>query len=227
MKRIFSHYRSSIGRKQIVAVTGLLLIFYLVIHLAGNLLLLAGPEVYNNYGKKLVSLRPALYGAEFLLLVIFVVHMWVTYLLVMENIRSRGTVGYRVKGTKGERSFATQIMPYTGAIILAFVIYHLWDFTFVSPQSGRSIFADGVDYGLYGLVYNAFSDPVHSTIYIIAMMCIGFHLSHGISSFCQTFGIDHPKFTPAIRLFSYFFGALIGWSYSMIPLYVLVKNMII
>lgn len=224
MKKILHHYQTSIGRKQIVAVTGLVLIFFLVGHLAGNLFLFAGPEAFNNYAKKLASLRPGLYVVEILLAVIFLIHIFVTYLLVLENVRSRPQP-YHVRGGKAERSFAAQIMPFTGSVIMVFVAYHLWDFTFTAHDGAQSILKDGKNYGLYGLVYNAFSDPLHSTIYIIAMACIGFHLSHAIESFCQTFGWNHPKYTPRIRWFSNFFGMLIGWAYSAIPLYVLLRNL--
>jgi len=224
MKKLLSHYQTSIGRKQIVATTGLLLIFFLVAHLAGNLLIFAGPETFNAYAKKLSSLRPGLYVVEVGLALIFIIHLFVTYLLVIENIRSR-PVGYHARGSKGERSFAAQIMPFTGSIILAFVIYHLWDFTFTPHNGAQSILWDGKNYGLYGLVYNAFSDMLHSTIYIIAMACIGFHLSHGIESFCQTFGMNHPKYTPRIRWFSNFFGIMIWAAYSSIPVYILMKNL--
>lgn len=224
MKKFLPSYRTSIGRKQIVALTGLFLILFLIAHLAGNLFIFAGPDAFNGYAKKLASFRPALYIFEVLLGLVFFIHMHVTYLLVIENVKAR-PVNYRVRGSKGERSFAAQIMPFTGAVILAFVFYHLWDFTFTPHHGAQSILKDGKDYGLYGLVYNSFSDPLHSTIYIIAMACIGFHLSHAIESFCQTFGMNHPKYTPRIRWFSNTFGVLIGWGFSMIPVYILVKNL--
>ncbi|MCB9771767.1 MAG: succinate dehydrogenase cytochrome b subunit [Candidatus Omnitrophica bacterium] len=225
MVKALQHYQTSIGRKQIVATTGLLLILFITGHLAGNLLILGGPDLYNSYAKFLTGLRPGLYFIEALLGLVFLIHIWVTYLLVITNIRSR-PIGYRLNSPKGDRSLAAQIMPFTGSIIFAFLIFHLWDFTFTPHSGAASILRDGKDYGLYGLVYNAFSDPLHSTFYIIAMVCIGFHLSHGIESFCQTLGFKHPKHTQAIRLVSNLFGVMIGWGYSMIPVYVLIKNMV-
>ncbi len=224
MKKIISYYHSSIGRKQIVAFTGLLLMLYLVAHLAGNLLIFGGPQLLNWYADKLASLRPGLYGVEFLLMMVFLTHVWVTYTLVHENIRARAA-NYRITPAKGDRSLAAQLMPFTGSIILAFLLYHLWDFTFNEHSGARCILRDGKDYGLYGLVYNSFSDPLHSTFYIIAMVCVGFHLSHALESFCQTFGVSNPKNAAQIRSFSHTFGVLVGWGFSMIPVYVLIKNL--
>src|SRR5437762_707474 len=119
MMCFLKYFNSSIGRKQIVAFTGLLLILFLIGHLAGNLLIYGGPQLYNTYAEKLAGLRPGLYLIEFGLLAVFVIHMWVTALLVFENIQARGT-GYAVSRPVGERSWATRLMPYTGTYILIF-----------------------------------------------------------------------------------------------------------
>ena len=232
----FDYFRSSIGKKQIVAVTGLMLILFLIGHLAGNLLIYLGPEVFNSYSKHLTDLRPGLYLVEYGLLVIFVIHMWVTTLVVLENIQARqGLARYAVDKAVGKRSWATRLMPYTGTYILFFVIWHLLDFTFSSHEGARSFvliknysdFATSYHFkslGLYGVVWNSFADPVHSLLYIIAMMCIGLHLSHGVESFIQTFGFNHPKYTPMIKKISEWFGLFIALGYSSIPVYVLINN---
>jgi succinate dehydrogenase / fumarate reductase cytochrome b subunit len=224
MFKIIPNYKTSIGRKQIVATTGLMLILFIIGHLVGNLLIFGGPDLYNGYAAFLVKLRPGLYVIEAALGLVFLIHILFTYLLIHDNIRARPQ-NYKMLSSKGERSFAAQIMPFTGTIIFAFLFYHLWDFTFTSHDGSQSILHDGKNYGLYGLVYNAFSDPLHSTFYIIAMMCIGFHLSHGIESCCQTFGVTNSKHMATIRMFSQSLGVLIGWGFSMIPVYILVKNL--
>ncbi|MDP2654239.1 MAG: succinate dehydrogenase cytochrome b subunit [Candidatus Omnitrophota bacterium] len=216
------YLHSSIGKKQIVAVTGLMLILFVFGHMAGNFFIYGGPDAYNAYAKKLSSLRPGLYLVEFGLLLVFLVHMHVTFLLVMENIRAR-SVPYSVQKPKGERSWATRLMPYTGSIIIAFVIWHLLDFTFTDHHGARAIL-DGKDYGLYGVVYNAFSDITHSLLYIIAVACLGLHLSHGLESFFQTFGFNHPRYTPMIQNISRLFGLLMFLGYSSMPVFVLIKN---
>src|SRR3989338_121586 len=194
----FTYYlKSSIGKKQIVASTGLLLIFFVIGHLAGNLLIYLGPEVFNHYAEKLEHLRPGLNIVEFGLLAVFVIHLWLTAVIVIENYSAR-PVGYSVNKPAGDRSLAARLMPYTGTIILAFVIWHLLDFTFIDKEGPRSVLADGKSYAIYGVVYNSFFDLAHSLLYIIAMVALGFHLSHGIQSFAQTFGFNHPKYTPMI-----------------------------
>lgn len=220
-----SYPQSSIGRKQTVAVTGLLLILFLIGHLAGNLLIFGGPDVYNGYAAAMKKMRPVVVVVEVLLFLIFITHIYTTFLLVMENIKARPH-RYRVERAKGDRSLATRLMPYTGAILLAFVLYHLLDFTLVDHDGARGIL-NGKHYGLYGVVCNAFSDPVHSFLYIIAMATVGFHLSHGVQSFCQTFGLSGTRGAEEkIRRFSNAFAVFIGLGFSSIPVYVLVQNFI-
>jgi len=223
MNKLCAYYQSSIGKKQIVAVTGLLLIGFLLGHLAGNLLIYLGAETFNNYAKKLVNLRPGLYLVEAGLFFIFVVHLYLTALLVLENIRARD-VAYVVKKSTEQRSLATRLMPYSGTIILAFVVWHLLDFTFIDKHGPRSVLADGQDYGLYGIVYNAFTDPVHSILYIIAMFAIGLHLSHGLQSFAQTFGFRNTSNDQCIQKTSNIVAYGIALGYSTIPVYVMYQT---
>ena len=223
MGRIPRWICSSIGRKQIVATTGLLLVLFVIGHLAGNLIIFLGPGPFNKYAAKLADLRPWLYIIEFSLLAVFIVHMWITVQLAIENRMAR-PVRYEVSRSIGKRALDTRLMPLTGTVIVAFVIWHLIDFTFTDKEGPLSVLADGQSYGLYGIVYNAFSDPLHSGLYILAMCALGLHLSHGIQSFIQTFGLNHPKYTPTIRKVSNVAAALIALTYSAIPVYVLVKN---
>ena len=223
MNTFQSYLASSIGKKQIVAATGLFLILFVVGHLAGNLFMYGGPEVFNGYADFLKKLRPALYLIEFALSIIFIVHLYVTALLVWENCQAKGT-GYAVYKPVGKRSWAARLMPYTGAVVLAFVIWHLLDFTFVDHQGPRSVMPDGRHGGLYAIVYNSFSNPLHSFLYILAMIAVGLHLAHGIESFFQTFGFNHPRYTPMIREISNALAMLITFAYSSIPVYVLLDS---
>ena len=221
--KITGYFTSSIGKKQTVAVTGLFLIVYVLAHLLGNLLILWGPEPFNGYAKFLASLRPGLNLIEFILFLAFVVHSLVTYLLILENIRARGDVSYSAYKEVGKRSFATRLMPYTATYLLAFVVWHIFDFTLISHHGDRSYIA-GISYGLYGVVYNAFTNPYHSLAYILAMGCLGFHLAHGIQSVFQTFGFYHTCYTPLISKLSNLSGILIAFGYSLIPVFVMLHN---
>lgn len=217
------YLRSSLGKKQITAATGLVLIGFVIMHLAGNLLLYLGPQAFNGYAHKLAGLRPGLYLIETFLLVVFLIHLHLTALIVLENRRAR-PVGYKVSPAEDDDLFLSRLMPWTGTVIVAFVLWHLRDFTFTDHEGARSLLRDGQSYGLYGVVYNSFTDPLHSAAYILAMAALGIHLSHGIQSFAQTFGWNHPKYTPAVKRLSHGLGFLIAAGYSSIPIYVLIKS---
>ncbi len=220
----FSLLKSSLGKKQIVAVTGLMLIVYLVLHLAGNLLIYLGPSTFNHYAKTLAGFRPWLYIIEVALLLVFLTHIYVTVLLVLENIRaSNGPMRYQVANSKGERSWATRLRTYSGLFIFAFIVWHIFDFTLIDHYGPRSVIG-GKSYGLYGVVYNSFLNPVHSILYIIAMLSVGFHLAHGVQSCVQSFGYNHPKYSPMIRKIGNWFGFLIAFGFSSIPVYVLING---
>ncbi|MFT5388071.1 MAG: succinate dehydrogenase / fumarate reductase cytochrome b subunit [Candidatus Omnitrophota bacterium] len=220
MTQISSYFKSSIGRKQIVAITGLMLVGFLVGHLLGNLTFFLGPEAFNAYAKKLASLRPGLLFVEVGLLVIFILHVYFTVTLVCENIKARSR-GYLVTKTK-KRSLATKLMPFTGFTLFAFVILHLIDFTFTNKEGARPLI-EGVDYGLYGVLYNAFSNPLHSLFYVVAMGCVGFHVTHGIQSVVQSFGFNSNKYTPLINKLSLSLGWIIALAFAAIPLTVLLN----
>ncbi len=216
-------FKSSIGKKQIAAVTGLLLILFVIGHLFGNLLMFLGPEVFNGYAATLASLRPIVFVIEMALLLVFLVHVFVTVLVVLENIKAAGVSRYAIANSRGERSWATRLKVYTGFFIFAFVIWHLIDFTFSDHNGARAVL-DGQHMGVYGVVYNSFLNPLHSVLYILAMFCVGFHLAHGVQSFMQTFGFNHPKYTPLVKKISNYFGFFIAFGFSSIPVYVLMRG---
>jgi succinate dehydrogenase / fumarate reductase, cytochrome b subunit len=209
---------SSITKKQIVALTGLMLIVFVIAHLAGNLFIYGGAQAFNAYADKLDHLRPLLNVGEYTLLAVFLIHIWFTGLLIGDNIKARGGFNrYAVEKPVGNRSIATKLMPYTGTYILLFVVWHLFDFTFTDHLGARA-YIGGTNYGLYGIVVNAFKDPVHSLLYIVAMCCLGLHLAHGTESTVQTFGLNNTKF---IQKASRYFAAAMVIGYSSIPVYVM------
>ena len=215
--------KSSIGKKQIVATTGLLLIIFLIGHLAGNLLIYGGPEVFNGYAKKLASLRPGFYLIDGALFLVFLTHIWFTTLVILENIRSAGLIRYKVIKSRGEYPLATKLRVYTGFFLLLFVVWHVWDFSLSNHDGVRSLIA-GKSMGLYGVVYNSFLNPIHSGLYIFAMLCIGYHLAHGVQSFMQTYGISDPEYIAMIHRVSNWFGIIIALGFSSIPVYVLMRG---
>ncbi len=213
-------FNSSITKKQIVAVTGLLLILFVIFHLAGNLFIFGGPAAFNGYVEKMEDLGVLKTIAEWGLFFIFGIHMLTTAFLVVENIQARGVKRYVVDNSRGPRSLVTRLMPYSGSYLFLYLIWHLIDFSWANQHGLRSMI-HGISYGLYGVVVNAFLDPLHSLLYVIAMCFLGLHLSHGILSFIQTFGFNDSRFTPGAKKFSRFFAFTMTLGYSSIPLYVL------
>ncbi len=209
---------SSIGKKQVVAVSGLLLILFLIAHLAGNLLIYRGPEAINIYSHTLHSFGLFIRLAEFGLAAIFLIHIAFTAMVVIDNKKAR-PIGYIGGQPYKERSLATRLMPYTGTILLIYVITHLFDFT-LANSNGPGAFVNGQNLGLYGLIVNAFANPYEVLWYVVAMAAVGFHLVHAIQSVCQTFGLNHPVVTPVLKKISFVLGVLISVSFASIPIYV-------
>ena len=215
------YFSSSLGRKQVVAITGLLLILFLIMHLSGNLLLFKGPDAFNAYAEFLDSLGKLKVIARIGLVALFVSHIVFTALLVIDNRKARGKEGYAVSRAVGKRSFATRLMPYTGTLVLAYLIFHLTDYTLAEHHTAKSI-VDGVNLGLYGLVYNSFRSPVRVAFYVAGMFGIGFHLIHAVQSVVQTFGFNHPVATPIIRRLSTIIGVAIAVGFASIPIYLFI-----
>jgi len=181
---------SSIGRKIVMAVTGIILVGFVLGHLAGNLqvYLPNGREAMNAYGE---FLRHFLHGgglwiARLVLLAAVVLHIWAATSLTLSNRAARG-VGYRER-TWTESTYASRTMRWSGVIVLAFVIYHLLHFTFGTVHPS---FVPGDVY--HNFITGFQSVPV-SLFYIVAMVLLALHLRHGVWSMCQTLGLSHPRY---------------------------------
>ena len=189
-------FKSSVGAKFVVAITGLLLIGFLLAHLLGNLQIFLGADALNSYAAKLQELGPLLWVARIGLLAIFVVHVSFALRLNWRNKRAR-PIAYGVqkpiKSTHASRSMAS-----TGVVVLLFVIYHLMHFTLgvairpdfhaLTDPSGR--------HDVYRMVVLGFQQPAIAMFYIVAMLGLGTHLFHGIGSFFQSIGWNGPRYRP-------------------------------
>jgi succinate dehydrogenase / fumarate reductase cytochrome b subunit len=179
---------SSIGRKVVMAVTGLILFGFVLGHMIGNLQVYLGPEALNHYA---VLLRKLLHGAGLwivraVMLTAVSLHIWAATSLTLESRRARPE-GYRERQWK-ESTYASRTMRWGGVIILLFVIYHLLHFTFGTVHPS---FIEGDVY--HNFVAGFQSVPV-SLFYILAMVALGFHLRHGVWSMFQTLGVSHPRY---------------------------------
>ena len=191
-----------------MAVTGLCFIGFLAAHLAGNLTLYAGGAAFNAYAEKLHSLGPILTGFELALLVLALIHVITGIILFFQNYRAR-SVPYEKDEAAGGRTLSSLTMPYTGFIILGFVVFHLINFSFVD-KSDRTIFE---------IVRSAFANPVYMIIYVVVMIIVALHVRHGFWSAFQTLGANHSKYMPALMVLSIIVGLIIGLGFGLLPLY--------
>ncbi len=209
MKWLTTILGTSIGKKLMMAVTGVSFIGFLAAHLAGNLTLYAGADAFNGYAAKLHAYDALLRVAEFGLLTLFAVHVVCGLVLFWQNYKSR-PVRYAVNRSAGGKTIGSATMPYTGVLILLFVIFHLVNFSFVD-KTGTTI---------YQIVSNAFANPVYVGLYVLAMLVVAVHVSHGFWSLFQTFGLNHPKYMPAITVCGLVLSVVFAVGFGFLPIYV-------
>ena len=217
-------FSSSIGSKFLIALTGLFLVIFLIAHLAGNLLFIAGPAAFNEYSHKLIS-NPLVYVAEFGLLAIFLLHIFKTVRLVTGSYAARPQryAKKRWAKTKNERSrksVSSSTMILTGTIMLLFVVTHLITFKFGTYYETPEGIRD-----LYRLQLAVFSNPAYVAFYVVAMGVIVFHLWHGVSSAMQSFGFNNATWTPRLQLVGRGFAVLIGLGFAILPIYTFMMGM--
>ena len=200
---------SSIGKKLMMAVTGLAFTGFLMAHLAGNLTIYGGGEAFNAYAEKLHSLGPLLIVFELGLVLFAGVHITTGIVLFLQNRQARPT-GYSRYESSGGRTLSSRTMPYTGLIILGFVIFHLINFSFV----------DKADRTIFQIVSSAFANPLYIIIYITVMIIVAFHVRHGLWSAFQTLGANHPKYMPAIMMLSVVIGVIVAIGFGFLPIYI-------
>lgn len=201
---------SSVGKKVMMAITGLGFCLFLAAHLAGNLSIYGGRQAFNSYAEHLHSLEPLVKVMEIGLLFFAAVHVITGLVLFYQNFAARPS-RYAVNSTAGGRSIGSRTMPYTGILLLGFVVYHLLNFHFVD-KTGTTI---------YDIVFAAFKSPVTVGIYVCAMIVAAVHVSHGFWSAFQTLGANHPKYMPLIRRVGLAFSLLVGLGFGLLPVYLL------
>jgi len=200
---------ASIGKKMLMALTGLCFCSFLVVHFIGNLTLFGGESAFAAYAEKLHSLGAFITVAELSLLLMALIHVTTGVTLFYQNITAR-PVRYSVNKTAGGRTLGSRTAPYTGFILFAFIIYHLLNFHFV----------DKTDRGIYLIVSETFAKPGYVLIYVCAMIIAALHVRHGFWSAFQTLGANHPKYMPLIMTVSILFGLVIALGFGFIPIYI-------
>ena len=198
------------GKKAVMAVSGLILFGFLAGHLAGNLQVFLGAEVFNHYAATLKSLPALLWGTRITLLVMVVLHVWSAASLWSRK-RGARPVAY-IKKKSIASTYASRVMYMSGPILAAFIIYHLLHFT---VGAGGTSFEEGK---AYENLVAGFKVWYIAVFYILSMALLCLHLYHGIWSMAQTLGFHHPKYTPKLRQLSKLIAVAFFLGFSSIPL---------
>jgi succinate dehydrogenase / fumarate reductase cytochrome b subunit len=221
-RRDFVRFWGSIlSTKIIIGITGLLLFLYLILHIAGNVLVFWGPEIFNTYSHELIS-NPLVVPIEIGLLVVFLIHLFKAIGMTLQNRRARPVSYEKKKWADGasQKSLASATMILTGFAILIFVPLHVKTFKY-GPEYAYG--AAGIR-DLYRLELENFSSPVTVALYIVAMTFVGFHLWHGVWSSFQSLGLSGPRFTPFVRRLGKISAVVIAGGFIVITLWVFLQG---
>ena len=217
MSNLIYFLKKTIGQKILVGLTGLGLCFFILIHMLGNLLILLGPEAYNRYAHNLhqIFLFELLEAG---LLLMFAGHIVLALLVNIKNLSARGQ-SYSVQ-SKGEKktSLSDRVLMFQGIVLLVFLVLHLLTFKF-GPHyeilQGGELVRD-----IHRLVREVFKNIFYVIGYSLVFIVLCYHLVHGLAASVKSLGIFHPKYSPWIEKFSWFFGLTVFLGFLIQPLYV-------
>ena len=229
-------FTSSLGRKYVMGLTGILLVLFLVEHLVSNFLLITDPSgLKYNYFAHFMGHNPVIRILEIGLFALFIFHIVDGIILVAKNKKARPQ-GYAVKKKHEKVSLASQIMGPLGILILIFLILHLANFfakakilevepgviTWLTDAQGNYILdEDGHKIrDLSAVVYKEFKMPLYAIFYIVMMIPLGFHLYHGFQSAFQSMGWNHPKYTPVVKGVGVVLSIILSLGFAFIPFYI-------
>ena len=214
-------FSSSVGTKLLIGVTGLALFLYLVIHIAGNLIVFAGPAAFNHYAFVMEYGNPLLPVIEIGLLLIFLLHVYKTVTNFLGNQQAR-PVAYVKKeraGWTSRKSLASSTMIFSGLWMLLFVVIHVKAFRF-SPE----IEWPGGGRDLYQQEMAVFANPLMTAFYIVSMLVVGSHLWHGASSAFQSLGLVHARWTPRLLLAGKVLAVLVAGAFIAIAVWAYMQH---
>lgn len=205
----------------IVAVTGVVLMLFVIGHLLGNLQIFLGPRWVNDYAQHLRDLGLLLWVVRIGLLIAVILHIYFTILLAIENRRARPNAYVKKENVKA--SFASRHMVVSGLVVLAFIVFHLLHFTARRFDAHFPLLKnDPLDhYDVYSMMVYGFQNVYVSSFYVIGLFLLTLHLTHGASSFFQSLGLNDEKLTPPLAFGARVFAWLLFIGYSAIPVAVL------
>jgi succinate dehydrogenase / fumarate reductase cytochrome b subunit len=213
---------STIGKKYLMGLTGLVWAGFVFTHMAGNMTILVSPDLYNQYGHSIVSNKVLLYGVETLILLSLIVHVALAINLTMQNKHSKGIPSYNKPTGPKRTPLASQTMIIQGTIILVFIISHLITFKY-GPYYETTI--DGVKMrDLAKLMGEVFKSPGAVTWYVVSLLLLCAHLKHGFGSVFQSFGLLHPSYQAKIKAASWAYAIIVTVGFISQPLYVFMAS---
>ena len=214
---------SSIGKKTVVAITGIVLVLFVIGHMLGNLTVFFGPDTINAYAMHLRDLGPLLWVVRLVMLATVVAHIWFTMLVWKENMAARPQK-YAVFAPMETTIFA-RTMRLTGLFVLAFIVFHLAHFTLFLVNPGYAGFHTDLHgqqvHDVYRMVIVGFRNPFVSIFYIFSLALVAFHLSHGIGSLFQTLGLTDKELRPIYESGALILAWILFVGYISIPVAVL------
>ncbi len=217
MSSIFT--KSSLVRKFWMALTGLFLITFLVVHLLVNLFSLSGdPELFNE-ASHFMATNPLIQIMQYVLAAGFIFHIAMGIILTRQNEKAT-PVKYAYNNPGANSSFASRSMIYTGGLVLLFLILHMRDFLIVLKTHGTIQPLAGYEFtgSDYDLVVGLFSSPIYTVIYVVSFVLLGIHLNHGFQSSFQSLGASHPKYTPFIKSLGLWYSILIPGGFALVAI---------
>ena len=206
-------WESTNGKKAVMAVSGIILLLFVLGHMLGNLQVFEGPDQFNKYAVLLRTLPEALWAVRIILLIMVILHIVTAVQLAVRKKQAR-PIGY-AKKENTVSSYASRTMYWSGPIVLAFIIYHLLDFTFGNLNPNY------VEGNVYHNVIASFSNPIISAWYIFSMLLLALHLRHGAWSMFQSLGVAHPRHNAFLKKAAIVFAVIIFFGFISVPVGVL------
>ena len=212
-------YGATITKKIVMAITGLVWVLFVVGHMIGNTsFVFGGPEAFNKYSHFLINLGMLLYVVELVLVATFVLHFWSGISVTLDNWKAR-PVKYRNQKSRGgpsKQTLSSKTMIWTGLILLAFVVFHVWTFKY-GPWYTTTI--DGVEMrDLYRLVKEVYLNPIYAFGYVVVMGLLAFHIRHALWSSFQSLGFNNQRYSGILYTLALLLAVVLFVGFSMVPM---------